>query len=90
MDTWYDHFIEKVPGVQGGEPIIVGTRTPVRTIIQMYQTAYPGDLTEIGHALPHLTRRQIRAALAYYRDHPVEIEAHIERHRVVQNNLQVS
>ncbi|MGH2461850.1 MAG: DUF433 domain-containing protein [Chloroflexota bacterium] len=28
----YDRSIEKVPGVQGGEPVIKGTRTPVRTV----------------------------------------------------------
>ena len=70
MVAWYDCYIKQVPGIPGGEPVITGTRTPVRTIVQMFKTAYPGNLFEITQALPHLTGEQIKAALDYYRDHP--------------------
>lgn len=77
---WYDRFIEKVPGVQGGEPVIKGTRTPVRTIVGYFQ-AYQGDPEEVHRAMSHLTEVQIEAAMAYYNDHTAEIDGHVERHR---------
>jgi uncharacterized protein (DUF433 family) len=86
----YAGYVEKVPGVQGGEPVIAGTRTPVRTIVQMFKSAYPGNLSEIAGALPHLTWDQIEAALDYYQDHTAEIDAHIERHAVALKKLQAS
>ncbi|MGH2457289.1 MAG: DUF433 domain-containing protein, partial [Chloroflexota bacterium] len=77
---WYDRFIEEVPGVQGGEPVVRETRTPVRTIAG-YFNAYHGKFEEVQNALPHLTQEQIEAAMDYYRDHRAEIEGHVERHR---------
>jgi uncharacterized protein (DUF433 family) len=68
--------------------VISGTRTPVRTIVQMFTTAYAGNLFEIARALPHLTDEQINAALDYYRDHSAEIDAHIERHAEALKKLQ--
>lgn len=47
MAAWYDRYIQKIPGVQGGEPVLAGTRTPVRTIVQMCKEAYPGNLSEV-------------------------------------------
>ena len=88
MAVWYARHIEKVPGVQGGEPVLAGTRTPVRTVVQMFKIAYPGDISEISCALPHLTREQIKAALDYYQDHTAEIDAHIERHDDALKKLQ--
>jgi uncharacterized protein (DUF433 family) len=85
---WYDAYIEKTSGVQGGEPVIAGTRTPVRTIVEMATVAYPGNLDEVARALPHLQRAQIEAALDYYRDHTAEIDAHIARHRTAFEQLQ--
>jgi uncharacterized protein (DUF433 family) len=75
---WYDQYIEKIPGIQGGEPIISGTRTPVRSVIGYYKT-YDGDLTEISRALSHLAPHQIGAALDYYRDHQLEIDAYVTK-----------
>lgn len=80
MPAWYDRYIRTIPGVQGGEPVLAGTRTPVRTIVQMSKEAYPGNLSEVECALPHLTHEQGKAALDYYQDHQGEIDAHIERH----------
>jgi uncharacterized protein (DUF433 family) len=88
--AWYDRYVENVAGVQGGEPVIAGTRTPVRTIVQTFDGAYPGDLDEVGRALPHLTREQIEAGLAYYRDHKPEIDRHIERHRKALKKIQAA
>lgn len=76
----YRDFITTVPGVQGGEPILRGTRTPVRSVAILYYETYPGDLSEVQRALPHLETIQIEAALAYYANHRSEIDASIREH----------
>jgi uncharacterized protein (DUF433 family) len=66
--------------ILGGEPIIEGTRTPVRAIVELW---CQGILPEtIPHHLPHLTPAQVFDALSYYSDHQSEINAHIERNRI--------
>lgn len=79
--NWYDRYIEKIPGVQGGEPVIAGTRTPVRAIAELFYSVYPGDMKELRRALSHLDNTQIEAGLDYYRDHQAEIDGHMARHR---------
>lgn len=81
MGAWYDYHIESRPGVQGGAPIIRGTRTPVRTVVVLCRVTYPDRPEEVRAALPHLTSQQIEAAMAYYQDHAAEIEAEIARQR---------
>ncbi|MEZ4523663.1 MAG: DUF433 domain-containing protein [Thermomicrobiales bacterium] len=71
-------MITCTPGVQGGYPCIQGTRTPIRSIVE-YDQIYDGDTDEILAALPHLTREQIDAARAYYRDTPDLVDEDIER-----------
>lgn len=73
-------YIERVPGVLRGEPVIKGTRTPVRAIVEHWKF---GDTPEeIARKLPHLRMAQIFAALGYYDDHRDEIETYIARNRV--------
>jgi uncharacterized protein (DUF433 family) len=63
-----------------GEPIIKGTRTPVRAIVEMWRR---GDAPEIiSTHLPHLTLAQVFDALSYYSDHQPEINDYIERNRI--------
>lgn len=76
----FEKHITRYEGVQGGEPVIVGTRTPVRTIVEQFYWVYPGDMDEVHRSLPHLTREQIEAALAYYDAHRAEIDADFARH----------
>lgn len=60
MDTTVEYrYITSVPGVQGGEPIIKGTRTPVRAIVENWRMGYSPE--EIVRALPHLTLAQVFA-----------------------------
>src|SRR4051794_37364956 len=77
---WYLCQVERVAGVQGGAPVLKGTRTPIRSVVVSARTNHD-DLDEVQRALSHLSRTQIEAALAYYRDHTSEIDADIERHR---------
>ena len=73
-------YITRVPGVCGGQPIIKGTRTPVKTIIGYYKLGL--SVEEILEGLPHLTPAQVYEAFSYYYDHQAEIEQDIEESRV--------
>ncbi|HEY0070503.1 MAG TPA: DUF433 domain-containing protein [Chloroflexia bacterium] len=66
--------------ILSGEPIIKGTRTPVRAIVEMWRRGLPPEI--IPTRLPHLTLAQVFDALSYYSDHQAEINKHIERNRV--------
>lgn len=30
---WFEPFVTKIQGVQGGAPVLAGTRTPVGTVV---------------------------------------------------------
>ncbi len=65
-------YISQREGVQGGRPIVVGTRTMVRSIVAYHKM---GDTPEeIQQKLPHLTLAQIYDALSYYYDFREEID----------------
>lgn len=86
MDTTVQYrYIESKPGVQGGEPVIKGTRTPVRSIVGYWRLGYSPE--RIVQALPHLTLAQVFEALSYYSDNQDEINAHIERHRITDDMI---
>lgn len=66
--------------ILSGEPIIKGSRTPVRAIVELWRQ---GILPEIiPQHLPHLTLAQVFNALSYYSDHQTEINSYIERNRI--------
>lgn len=71
--------------VLGGEPIIKGTRTPVRAIVESWRMGIPPE--DIPNHLPHLTLSQVFDALSYFSDHQEEITAHIERNRVPDDRI---
>jgi len=66
--------------ILGGEPIIKGTRTPVRAVVELWRLGTPPE--EISHHLPHLTLAQVFDALIYYSDHQEEINKYIEKNRI--------
>ena len=66
--------------ILGGEPIVQGTRTPVRAVVELWRQGIPPET--IPSHLPHLTPAQVFDALSYYSDHQSEINAHIERNRI--------
>ncbi len=66
--------------ILGGEPIIRGTRTPIRSIAEMWRMGMAPE--EIPAGLPHLSLGQVFDALSYYADHREEINAYIERNRI--------
>ena len=66
--------------ILSGEPVIKGTRTPVRAIVEMWRAGYAPEA--IPSELPHLTLAVVFDALSYYSDHQQEINGYIERNRV--------
>jgi uncharacterized protein (DUF433 family) len=84
MSQTLDHcYITSDSRILGGEPIIVGTRTAVRAIVELWRLGITPE--DIPQRLPHVTLAQVFDALSYYCDHRDEINAHIERNRIPDN-----
>lgn len=66
--------------ILSGEPIIKGTRTPVRAIVETWRMGVAPE--EILKGMPHLTLAQVFCALTYYSDNQEEINNYIERNRI--------
>ena len=79
------HYIVTDDLIHGGEPIIEGTRTPVRAIVEIWRLGVPPE--EIPARLPHLSMAQVFAALSYYCDHQNDINARIERNRIPEEKI---
>ena len=73
-------YITNDEHILGGEPIILGTRTPVRAIVETWRLGVRAE--GIPEHLPHLTLAQVFDALSYFSDHRDEINAHIEHNRI--------
>ena len=81
MTTVAGHrYIATDAAILGGEPVIVGTRTPVRAIVEVWRQGLPPE--EIPNRLPHLTLSQVFDALSYYSDHQDEINTFITHNQV--------
>lgn len=59
----------------GGEPIIAGTRIPVRSVVILWRRY--DDPERVRRAFPRLDPGAIQAALDYYGQHTAEIDAAI-------------
>jgi len=71
--------------ILGGEPILEGTRTPVRAVVELWRTGVSPE--EIPNRLPHLSLSQVFDALSYYSDHQEEIQEHIEQNRIPEEKI---
>jgi len=80
MQATKHRYIVSNTEILSGEPIIVGTRTPVRAIVELWRQGIMPE--EIPGQLPHLTLAQVFDALSYYSDHQTEINIYIERNRI--------
>ncbi len=74
------HYIVRDAQILGGEPVVRGTRTSVRAIVEIWRMGVAPE--EIPTHLPHLTAAQVFDALSYFSDHQEEIQGHIARNRV--------
>lgn len=75
-ETGYRHIVRD-PDILGGEPIVRGTRVPVRAIVETWRMGVGAE--EIQAHFPHLTQAQVFEALAYFSDIQDEILEHIAR-----------
>jgi uncharacterized protein (DUF433 family) len=82
--TEQPHIVRE-DGILGGEPVIKGTRVPVRAIVEMWRMGVLPE--EIPSRLPHLTLAQVFGALSYFSDHQAEIMRYIERNRTPKELL---
>ena len=81
MTTSTEHcYVVTDDEILGGEPIVKGTRTPVRAVVELWRMGIAAD--QIPTSLPHLTLAQVFDALSYYSDHQDEINAYIERNTI--------
>jgi len=77
--------ITRNPAILSGEPIIDGTRTPVRAIAELWRMGVAPE--EIPQQLPHLRLAQVFDALSYFSDHPEEIKEYIAKNRIPEDRL---
>lgn len=81
MSTATEHlYVVKDERILSGEPVIKGTRTPVRAVVELWRMGVAPEA--IPQHLPHLTQAQVFDALSYYSDHQDEINRHVERNRI--------
>jgi len=86
MTTATEHrYVVTDDQILGGEPIIQGTRTAVRAVVEIYRLGVAAE--EIPNRLPHLSLAQVFDALSYYSDHSLEINAYIEQNRVPDDRI---
>lgn len=84
METTTKHlYVVCDPAILGGEPIIKGTRTPVRAVVENWRLGLSPE--EIVVHLPHVTLAQVFDALSYYSDHQDETDTFIEENKIPQN-----
>jgi uncharacterized protein (DUF433 family) len=80
MLTATEHcYVGTDPTILGGEPIVAGTRTPVRAIVELWRLGLSPE--EIPARLPHLRVAQVFDALSYYSDHMDQIHDYIKRNQ---------
>ncbi len=74
--------------ILGGEPVIRGTRTPVRAIVENWRLGLSPE--EIVIHMPHLKLAQVFEALSYYSDHQKEINRYIEKNMIPEDKIHPS
>ena len=74
-------YVARVKGVCGGQPVVKGTRVPIRIITECWRSGMSPE--EIRDAYPHLALAQIFDALSYAEDHSQEIERFIKEEKAV-------
>lgn len=84
MTTTTEHaYIVRDDAILSGEPIIKGTRTSVRAVVENWRLGLSPE--EIVQGLPHLTLAQVFDALSFYSDYQSEINDYIARNRVLEH-----
>ena len=68
-------YVERRPQIQGGRPVIKGSRFLVSSIVQSYRRGL--SVEEILREFSHLHPAEVHDALSYYYDHRAEIDQEI-------------
>lgn len=63
MSIDYKAFIQRSPGICGGEPVVKGTRVTVRTVLA--SLAEGAEVEDILADFPSLDRDAVRAVIAF-------------------------
>jgi uncharacterized protein (DUF433 family) len=85
LETTLHRYIIKDTAILNGEPIIAGTRTSVRAVVEVWHAGTPPEAIPDG--MPHLTLAQVFDALSYYSDHQEEINHYIEQNRIPDERI---
>jgi len=85
--TEHPHVVRDCEILQG-EPIIKGTRIPVRAIVENLRLGYRPE--ELPQHLPSLNLAQIYDAISYFHDHSSEIERHIQENAISDEDINAS
>jgi uncharacterized protein (DUF433 family) len=73
-----DHpYVAEVEGVNGGYPVIRGSRIPVRVIVAFNRKG--ADLDELHDMYPHISKERLQGALDYYAANPSRVDEDNER-----------
>ena len=80
MATNVQTYVTHDSTLLAGEPVIWGTKTPVRAIVELWRDGIAPE--EIPIHLPHLTLAQVFGALAYYAENQEEVNHYIALNRV--------
>jgi uncharacterized protein (DUF433 family) len=83
MTTTVSRYVTCNPDILSGEPIIIGTRIPVRAIVNLWRLGTRPE--EIPTQYPQLTLAQVFDALSFYLDNQAEINEYIEQNRIPEN-----
>lgn len=83
--TTHRPHVVRVQGICGGRPVIDGTRIPVKTVVGWVRVGMsPQEITDQFA----LSAAQVADALAYYEDHPEEIDAEFaEEQRILDREI---
>lgn len=75
-----NRYVQSDPNICGGEPVLSGTRIPVRAVVVWTQEGKSVD--EIAAMYPNLTHAMIHDALSFYYDHRDLIDRLIQENAV--------
>ena len=81
-------YIVRDAEILGGEPVIQGTRTSVRAIVENWRLGLSPE--EIVIHMPHLTLARVFEALSYYSDHQEEINECVEKNQIPADKIRPS
>lgn len=79
-------YVTRDSTILSGEPIITGTRTPVRAMVGLWRLGTPPEEIPTTH-FPHLTLAQVFDALSFYLDNQEATNTHIERNRIPEHQI---